>query len=477
MRRCGFITDIRQNLPTFCRIGIENLRANAGRPAYYRHIGKNGRHNFMEKILVDGGTPLHGKVEISGMKNAAVAVILASAVTGDVCVLDNLPNISDVADCLAILESIGAKIRVVAQSAVEIDARPIRDEEPKMELVRKIRASYYLAGALLGRFGKAKVGLPGGCDFGVRPIDLHVKAFEKLGAEVTVGGGCLEAVTDPEKGLCASSIYFDCCSVGATINTIIAAVLAKGSTIIENAAREPHVVDVANFLNACGADIRGAGTSIIKINGVESLHGCEYSIIPDMIEAGTFMVAAAATGGNLYIDNVIPKHLETITAKLREMGVTVDEYDEAVAVSCTDTLKSISVKTLPYPGFPTDMHPQMAVLLCLADGTSTLSETIWNNRFRYVDELQRMGAKIMVEDKTAFFEGNTVFTPATVKAVDLRAGAAMVVAALATKGRVEIEDIAYIERGYVDIVEKFRAVGANIRKAYFSDVDAQANVS
>lgn len=429
----------------------------------------------MEKIIVNGGYPLHGKIEVSGMKNAAVAVILASAVTGDVCVIDNLPNISDVADCLTILESIGAKIKVIDKDAVEIDTRNLRDEAPPMERVRKIRASYYLAGALLGRFGNAKVGLPGGCDFGVRPIDLHVKAFEALGAHVTVGGGCLEAKA--ENGLTASSIYFDCCSVGATINTIIAAVLAKGSTIIENAAREPHVVDVASFLNACGADIRGAGTNIIKVNGVEKLHGCEYSIIPDMIEAGTFMVAAAATKGKLYIDNVIPKHLETITAKLREMGVTVDEYDEAVAVTAPETLKPINVKTLPYPGFPTDMNPQMAVLLCLANGASTLSETIWSNRFRYVDELQRMGARILVEDKTAFFEGNTVFTPATVKAVDLRAGAAMVVAALATNGRTEIEEIALIERGYVDIVEKLRAVGANIRKAYFPDGNQQASVS
>lgn len=429
----------------------------------------------MEKIIVDGGYPLHGKVEISGMKNAAVAVILASAATGDVCVIDNLPNISDVANCLAILESIGAKIRVISKGAVEIDTRNMQDAEPPMEIVRKIRASYYLAGALLGRFGRAKVGLPGGCDFGVRPIDLHVKAFEALGAEVSVGGGCLEATTSD--GLYASSIYFDCCSVGATINTIIAATRAKGSTIIENAAREPHVVDVANFLNACGADIRGAGTNIIKINGVEKLHGCEYSIIPDMIEAGTFMVAAAATKGKLYIDNVIPKHLETITAKLREMGVTVDEYDEAVAVSYTDCLKPVNVKTLPYPGFPTDMNPQMAVLLCLASGASTLSETIWSNRFRYVDELQRMGARIWVEDKTAFFEGNTVFTPATVKAVDLRAGAAMVIAALATNGRTEIEEIALIERGYVDIVEKIRGVGGNIRKAYFPDSDKKVSVS
>ncbi|MBE6665210.1 MAG: UDP-N-acetylglucosamine 1-carboxyvinyltransferase [Ruminococcaceae bacterium] len=431
----------------------------------------------MEKIIVDGGIPLYGKVEISGMKNAAVAVVFASVLANDVCVIDNLPNISDVSDSLSILESIGAKIKVISKGAVEIDTRGVRDAEAPMELVRKMRASYYLAGALLGRFGSAKVGLPGGCDFGVRPIDLHVKAFEKLGATVTVGNGCIEAVANPEQGLRGKNIYFDCCSVGATINAILAAVLAEGSTIIENPAREPHVVDVANFLNACGADIRGAGTNIIKINGVEKLHGCEYSIIPDMIEAGTFMIAAAATGGKLYIDNIIPKHMEAVTEKLREMNITVEEYDEAVCVFCEDKMEAINVKTLPYPGFPTDMHPQMSVLLCLADGASTLSETIWSNRFRYVDELQRMGAKIKVEDKTAFFEGNTVFTPAVVKAVDLRAGAAMVIAALATKGRTEIEDIAYIERGYVDIVEKFRGVGGNIRKVYFPDTKQMNNAS
>lgn len=431
----------------------------------------------MEKIIVDGGYPLYGRVEISGMKNAAVAVIFASVVSSGVCVIDNLPNISDVADCLEILKSIGAKIRVISKNAVEIDATQIRDAEAPMEFVRKIRASYYLVGAMLGRFGKAKVGLPGGCDFGVRPIDLHIKAFEKMGASVKVGGGCIEAETNPEKGLCGSSIYFDCCSVGATINTLIAAVLAEGSTIIENAAREPHVVDVANFLNACGADIRGAGTSIIKIKGVKALHGCEYSIIPDMIEAGTFMVAAAATGGNLYINNVIPKHLETITAKLREMGVAVEEYDEAVSVTRKEKLSGVHVKTLPYPGFPTDMNPQMGVLLCLAEGQSSLSETIWSNRFRYVDELQRMGAKIKVEDKTAYFEGSAVFSPAVVKAVDLRAGAAMVIAALVTNGRTEIEEIALIERGYDNIVEKFRNVGANIRKVYVSDSGRQIGVS
>ena len=429
----------------------------------------------MEKIIVDGGYPLSGKVDISGMKNAAVAVIFASVVVSGVCIIDNLPCISDVSDSLEILKSIGARVRAISGTAVEIDTTQIADMEAPLDLVRRLRASYYLAGAMLGRFGHAKVGLPGGCDFGVRPIDLHVKAFEKLGAEVSVGGGCIEAVSTD--GVHGSSIYFDCSSVGATINTIIAAVLADGSTVIENAAREPHIVDLASFLNACGADIRGAGTPIIRINGVKELHGCEYTIIPDMIEAGTFMVAAAATKGKLYINNVIPKHLETITAKLREMGVIVEEFDEAVMVSRgKSALSAVNVKTLPYPGFPTDMNPQMTVLLCLADGTSQMSETIWNNRFRYVDELQRMGARIKVDDKTAFIEGNTAFTPASVKAVDLRAGAAMVIAALATEGRTEIEEIGFIERGYDDIVTKFRNVGANIRKIYLTDGGRKLNI-
>ena len=424
----------------------------------------------MEKIIVDGGTPLFGKVEISGMKNAAVAIIFATVLSNDVCVLDNLPDISDVAGCFSILESIGAKVTHIAKDTVEIDTRCIHSTEAQSDLVRKMRASYYLAGALIGGFGRAKVGLPGGCDFGVRPIDLHIKAFEKLGATVDADHGCIDATVNPEHGLCGKNIYFDCCSVGATINAILAAVLAKGTTVLENPAREPHVVDIANFLNACGADVRGAGTNIIRINGVERLHGCEYSIIPDMIEAGTFMVAAAATKGDLYIDNVIPKHLETITAKLIDMGVNVEEYDEAVRVSYDGVLEPVYIKTLPYPGFPMDMHPQMSVLLCMADGESAMTETIWSNRFRYVDELRKMGAKIEVERQTAVFEGNTVFKPAVVKSCDLRAGAAMVVAALAAKGKTTIEDIQYIERGYVNIVEKIRAVGGNIQKINFPDV-------
>ena len=423
----------------------------------------------MEKFVVDGGMPLFGKVEVSGMKNAAVAIIFATVLSNDVCLIDNLPEISDVAGCFSILESVGAKVTHISKDTVEIDTRHVNSVEAYSETVRKMRASYYLAGALLGRFGRAKVGLPGGCDFGVRPIDLHVMAFEKLGATVDADHGFIEATTDPERGLRGRNIYFDCCSVGATINAILAAVLAQGTTILENAAREPHVVDLANFLNACGADVRGAGTGIIKIKGVEKLHGCEYSIIPDMIEAGTFMIAAAATKGDLYIDNVIPKHLETITAKLIDMGVNVEEYDEAVRVSYDGILDPTYVKTLPYPGFPTDMHPQMSVLLCLADGESAMTETIWSNRFRYVDELRKMGAKIEVQRQTAIFEGNTIFHPAVVKSCDLRAGAAMVVAALATNGQTIIEDIQYIERGYVNIVDKIRSIGGNIQKVNFPD--------
>lgn len=416
----------------------------------------------MEKIIVDGGYPLSGTIEISGMKNAAVAVVFASIAVRGVCVIHNLPGISDVRDCLDILESMGAKVQMLSETSVRIDTSYIEDMEAPLDLVRKIRASYYLVGALLGRFGHARVGLPGGCDFGVRPIDLHIKAFERLGAAVEVGGGCIDAKC--EGTLCGSNVYFDCCSVGATINAIIAAVQADGVTVLENAAREPHIVDLANFLNACGADIRGAGTNIIKIHGVKELHGCEYTIIPDMIEAGTFMVAAAVTEGKLYINNVIPKHLEAITAKLREMGVSVEEYDEAVLVSREGALQAVNVKTNSYPGFPTDMNPQMTVLLCLAEGTSRMRETIWNDRFRYVSELQRMGAHISLEDRTAVVTGISAFTPSYVNAVDLRAGAAVVLAALAAKGRTEITGVDKIERGYDDIVAKLRRVGANIHR-------------
>lgn len=416
----------------------------------------------MEKIVIDGGARLSGKVEISGMKNAAVAVIFACIAVADVCIIDNLPQISDVKQSLEMLSSIGAKIRAVSKNSVEIDTRKVKNKVVPIELARKMRASYYLAGACLARFGSAKVGLPGGCDFGSRPIDQHVKAFTAMGATVNVGGGFMDAVTDD--GMKSANIFFDCVTVGATINTIIAAVLCDGVTVIENAAREPHIVDLANFLNYCGANITGAGTDVIKIKGVEKLHGCTYTIIPDMIEAGTFMVAAAATGGRLYINNVIPKHLEAITAKLCEMGAEVEEYDDAVLVTRRGELLPANVKTLPYPGFPTDMNPQIATLMCLAQGTSHISETIWDGRFRYVDELRRMGAIIKVDGKLAVVEGGVPLTGTCVRAVDLRAGAAMVIAGLSGEGRTEIEDIHYIERGYDNIVSKLRSVGAKIKK-------------
>lgn len=416
----------------------------------------------MEKIVIDGGARLSGKVEISGMKNAAVAVIFACIAVADVCIIDNLPQISDVRQSLEMLSSIGAKIRAVGKNSVEIDTRKVKNKVVPIELARKMRASYYLAGACLARFGSAKVGLPGGCDFGSRPIDQHVKAFTAMGATVNVGGGFMDAVT--ENGVKSAGIFFDCVTVGATINTIIASVLCDGVTVIENAAREPHIVDLANFLNYCGANITGAGTDVIKIKGVEKLHGCTYTIIPDMIEAGTFMVAAAATGGRLYINNVIPKHLEAITAKLCEMGAEVEEYDDAVLVTRRGELLPANVKTLPYPGFPTDMNPQIATLMCLAKGTSHISETIWDGRFRYVDELRRMGAAIKVDGKLAVVEGGVPLTGTCVRAVDLRAGAAMVIAGLSCEGRTEIEDVHYIERGYDNIVSKLRSVGAKIKK-------------
>ena len=421
----------------------------------------------MEKIVIDGGVALNGSVEISGMKNAALAVLFATIVVGDVCTIENLPQISDVKLSLQMLESIGAGIRFLGKNTVEIDTRHINDVCAPLDLVRRIRASYYLVGAMLARFGHATVGLPGGDDFGTRPIDQHIKAFEALGALVKAENGCLIAETD--SGIKCANIFFDCVTVGATVNTIIASVLAEGMTVIDNAAREPHIVDLANFLNYCGADIKGAGTDVIKIRGVKSLHGCNYAIIPDMIEAGTFMIAAAATGGQLYINNVIPKHLEAITAKVCEMGGEVDEYDEAVMVRRTEPVCHANVKTLPYPGFPTDMNPQIAVLMCLGNGESRITETIWDGRFRYVEELRRMGAEITVEGKQAIIAGGTEFRSANVRAVDLRAGAAMIIAGLVCNGRTEIEDIHYIERGYDDIVSKLRTIGARIRKISIPD--------
>lgn len=423
----------------------------------------------MEKIIINGGLPLSGKVEVGGMKNAALGILMASLLTEETCVIENLPMIDDVTLTLQILREMGVSVRMLNKTTVEIDSSYCNEGTAPMSLVRKMRASYYLLGAELGRFGRAYVGYPGGCDFGVRPIDQHIKGFEALGARVNVESGYVEAIA--EQGLSGAHIFFDVITVGGTMNVMIAAAKAKGTTIIENAAREPHIVDLANFLNTCGAKIRGAGTDTIKITGVEKLHGCTYAIIPDMIEAGTYMIAAAATGGTLEIHNVIPRHLESISAKLQEMGVEVEDFDDYVVVSRRGdkALNKINLKTMPYPGFPTDMQPQMCVLMCLARGVSCLSESIFDNRFRYVEELKRMGASIKVDGKMAIVEGGYALSAAKVRAVDLRAGAAMVVAGLATPGITEIEDIHHIERGYDNIVGKLQAVGADIRKIYVPD--------
>ncbi len=420
----------------------------------------------MEKVIIDGGVALEGSISVSGMKNAAVAVLFASVLVGDVCTIENLPDISDVNISLQILESVGVKVERLDATSVRLDSTNACDTMPPQELVKKMRASYYLVGASLGRFGHAAVPYPGGCDFGKRPIDQHLKAFHALGAVATETPELIEA-TATGKRLKGANILFDCPTVGGTMNAIMAAVLAEGSTIIENAAREPHVIDLVNFLNLCGANISNAGTATIKIKGVEKLHGCIYEISPDMIEAGTYMIAAAATGGCLSVENVIPKHLETVSLKLSEMGAYVedDEENSRVIVRGTGTLIGKDVQTQPYPGFPTDMQPQIAVLLCMAEGESTLVDTVWKNRFRYVEELKRMGADITVMgENTAKFAGSTTFQPARVRAVDLRAGAAMVIAGLVAKGQTEIDDFFYVERGYDHIIEKLRSVGANIMK-------------
>ncbi len=421
----------------------------------------------MEKILINGGTPLFGQVEISGSKNAALPIIFASVLVRDKCVLENIPSISDIKYSFDILRDIGAKIRLLDRNTYEIDCTDVEAGRSNYDLVRKIRGSYYLLGAEFGRFGCARVGLPGGCNFGVRPIDQHIKGFEALGGRVDTEGGYVEIESD--NGAVGANIYFDMSSVGATLNIMIAAVLARGTTIIENAAREPHIVDCANFLNSCGARISGAGSNIIKIKGVTELHGCTYSIIPDMIEAGSFMAAAAATGGSVRVNNVIPKHLESITAKLEEMGIMIEEFDDAVQVVANGKLKKTNVKTLPYPGFPTDMHPQMSALLCFAEGTSYLTESIFDNRFRYVEELRRMGAEIKVDGRVVVIEGGHELSPAPVIATDLRGGVAVMIAALATDGTTEISEVKLIERGYDNICDKLRALGADIKKVTYPD--------
>ncbi len=420
----------------------------------------------MEKFVINGGTRLCGEVTISGAKNAVVAIIPAAILAQDVCLIENIPNISDVTMIIRILQQMGAKVRMLNSHTLEIDTSHISSYVVPHEMTKHLRASYYLIGALLGTFNHARVAMPGGCDFGVRPIDQHIKGFEMLGAEVAIDNGMIIADTDR---LIGTQVYLDVVSVGATINIMLAAVKANGLTIIENAAKEPHIVDVANFLNSCGADVRGAGTDVIKIRGVSKLHGCTYSIIPDQIEAGTYMVAAAATGGDVLVKNVIPKHLESITAKLVESGVEVIEYDDAVRVRRKSELHKCNVKTMPHPGFPTDMQPQMAVLLSVAHGTSIISESVWDNRFRYTEQLLRMGARIKVDGKVAIIEGVPELRGAPVKATDLRAGAAMLIAGMMAKGTTEIEDIRHIERGYENIVEKIQALGADITRVYIPD--------
>ena len=428
----------------------------------------------MEKYVINGGKKLSGRINISGAKNAAVAILPAVLLCDEPCRIENIPNISDVNVIYNILNDLGAKVKVINKTTVEIDPTKLRTYEVPYERAKLMRASYYFLGALLGKYNHAKVALPGGCDFGVRPIDQHLKAFKALGADWSLDIGMINLQAEKLTG---SDIYFDISSVGATINAIMGAVRAEGTTVLENAAKEPHIVDLANFLNAMGADIRGAGTDVIKIKGVKYLHGTEYSIIPDQIEAGTYMVIAAATGSDLIIDNVIPKHLECITSKLLKIGTTVIEEDTSVRVIGNDPIQKINIKTMPYPGFPTDMQPQMVALLSMCSGTSIMTEGVWDNRFKYVDELRRMGANISVDGRVAVIEGVEHLTGAPVKALDLRAGAAMIVAALAAQGTTEIENIRYVERGYESIEDKLRSVGADIKKIVLPDpVDLAASL-
>ncbi len=431
----------------------------------------------MTKYVITGGRPLYGSIDISGAKNAAVAIIPAALLVDGVCRIENVPQISDVTLILTILQDLGAEVRTVNRTTVDIDCSHVRNQVVPYHLARKIRASYYLIGALLSRFGSAQVPPPGGCDLGGRPIDQHIKGFSAMGAEVDVRGGYIHAVASGGR-LKGGQVYLDIVSVGATMNIMIAATLADGMTVIENAAREPHIVDLANFLNSMGADIRGAGTDVIKIRGVDRLGGGTYSIIPDQIEAGTYMAAVAAAGGEVHIRNVIPKHLECITAKLQEMGVTILEEDESLLVRRDGPLLRTNVKTMPYPGFPTDMQPQIAACLCLAQGTSVLTEGIWDNRYRYVDEFRRLGAQIQVDGKVAVIEGVGQLTGAPVRACDLRAGAAMVIAGLAAHGVTEIDSVYHIERGYEDIVRKLTGVGADIKVVVTPDEEeeGQSNV-
>lgn len=415
----------------------------------------------MEKFVINGGKALRGEVRISGAKNAAVAILPAVLLADSPCIIENLPEISDVSAILKVMQCLGANIRVINKSSVEIDPRYVNSFVVSKQMAEGMRASSYFLGTLLGRINRARVAPPGGCNFGVRPLDQHIKGFEALGANITFENGLIDAKAVALKG---ASVYLDVVSVGATINIILAAVKAKGLTVIENAAREPHIVDLANFLNSMGANIMGAGTSVIKIRGVDNLSGTSYSIIPDQIEAGTYMAAAVATMGDVMITNVTPKHLESIIAKLCEVGAKITEYDESVRVTMEHRPKKCNLKTMPHPGFPTDMQPQMATVLTVCNGTSIVTEGVWDNRFRYIDQLTIMGADVQVDGKTAVITGVEKLKAAPVQAVDLRAGAAMVIAGLMADGQTEIENIQYIDRGYENIVEKFTALGADIKR-------------
>jgi UDP-N-acetylglucosamine 1-carboxyvinyltransferase len=416
----------------------------------------------MEQYVIKGGNPLVGEVEIGGAKNSALAILSAAIMTDETVYIDNLPDVRDINVLLEAIQKIGAVVERLDRHTVRINGSTIGDISVDCEFIKKIRASYYLLGALLGKYKRAEVPLPGGCNIGSRPIDLHLKGFRALGASVDIRGGSICA--DAKNGLTGKHIYLDMVSVGATINIMMAASMASGYTILENAAREPHVVDIANFLNSMGANIKGAGTDVIRIRGVEKLHATHYSIVPDMIEAGTYMMAAAATKGDVLIKNVIPKHLEATTAKLLEMGCEVQEFDDAVRVIANKRLRRTHIKTLPYPGYPTDMQPQIAVVLALAEGTSVVTESIFENRFKYVDELTRMGSVIKVEGNTAIIDGVEGFTGARVSAPDLRAGAALVIAGLAADGITVVDDIVYIQRGYEDFELKLAGLGAEIEK-------------
>ena len=420
----------------------------------------------MEKFVINGGKPLKGEVRISGAKNAAVAILPAVLLSDEPCVIENLPNISDVATILKAMQALGAQIKPINKSTVEIDPRHVNSFVVSKKMAEGMRASSYFLGALLGRMNRARVAPPGGCNFGVRPIDQHIKGFEALGAKMTIENGMVEAKA---KKLTGCSVYLDVVSVGATINIMLAAAKAAGLTVIENAAREPHIVDLANFLNSMGANIMGAGTGVIKIHGVRRLSGTSYSIIPDQIEAGTYMAAAVAAKGDILVTNVTPKHLESIIAKLAEAGAKITEYDEAVRVQMSGRPRKCNVKTMPHPGFPTDMQPQMATVLSIADGTSIVTEGVWDSRFRYVDQLTLMGADIQVDGKMAVITGVKSLNAAPVRAVDLRAGAAMIIAGLAADGTTEIEEIDHIDRGYEDVVEKFSALGADIKRVPIFD--------